>query len=75
MDDVEVWPENWPAFGLFWLARTQWRTGMGGPTGLDYTALAALFELHDVPRDERPQLLADIQVMEEAALVEMSKKF
>ena len=63
-----VWPENWPAFCLFFDMRTQWRTGMAGPTGLDYAVLFQLMDLHEIPKDERQQMLADVRVMESAAL-------
>ncbi len=51
--------------------RSQWRTSMAGPTGLDYgIALfsGGLMDLHDIPKDERQQVLADLRVMESAAL-------
>jgi len=72
---VEVWPENWPAFQLFAELGTQWRTGMNGPTGLDYLVMHR--ELDDLGligeefREERQQLKADIREMEQAALKAM----
>ena len=74
-DDVELWPENLPVFDLFRDMQTQWRVAMGGATGLDYPALMVLMDVHGVPPDERRQWLADIQVMEAAALAEMNKTF
>lgn len=70
-----MWPENWPAFELFADMRTQWRVGMAGPTGLDYLALFALMDFREVPRDERRQMLDDIQTMEAAALVQIAVKY
>lgn len=35
----EVWKCNWKTLQLFLAMETQWRAGMGGATGLDYTAL------------------------------------
>jgi hypothetical protein len=75
MDDVEVWPENWPSFALLRDCQTQWRVGMGGATGLDYPAVMALLEFRGFPAGDRQQLFDDLQVMELAALEEMSKKF
>lgn len=72
---MEVWPENWPAFQLFAELGTQWRTGMNGPTGLDYLVMHR--ELDDLGligeefREERQQLKADIREMEQAALKAM----
>lgn len=75
LPDVEVWPENWPAFELFADMRTQWRVGINGRTGLDYQTLFVLMDFHEVPRDERRQMLDDIQTMEAAALVQMAVKY
>lgn len=50
---------------------TQWRVGMAGATGLDYTALHSAMRLMDVPRKCWPETFEDIRVMEEAALAEM----
>jgi hypothetical protein len=75
IDDVEVWPENWPAFCLFVDMRTQWRVGFAGPTGLDYGVLFGLMDMHAVPASDRPQLLADLQVLEAAALKAMAVKY
>lgn len=55
--------------------RTQWRVGVAGATGLDYLALFALMDFHEVPRVERRQMLDDIQTMEAAALVQMAVKY
>lgn len=70
---VEVWPENQPAFMLFQALRTQWRTGMGGATGLDYTAVFALMRERRIPAKQRQELFDDIQAMEDAALEAMQE--
>jgi len=63
----EVWPENWRALELFLACRTQWRVGaMGAVLGLDYQGVAAVFRMKKV-RDQEA-MLADLQVMESAAL-------
>lgn len=36
---TEVWACHWDTVRLFAAMGTQWRTGMRGPTGLDYAAL------------------------------------
>lgn len=36
---VEIWACHWKTLRLFVAMGTQWRTGMSGPTGLDYAAL------------------------------------
>ena len=41
-DIVEVWPEHWDAVRFFLRLPTQWRYGLSGRTGLDYTAVLSL---------------------------------
>jgi hypothetical protein len=53
---------------------TQWRTGMGGPTGLDYGVLPEIWRRLKVPPDERDDVFADLRVLETAALNEMHRK-
>jgi hypothetical protein len=66
---VEVWPENWPAWILFDREmRTQWRIGMGGPTGLDYGVLLRFMDRMGLDTDDFEQMLADVRVLEDAAL-------
>lgn len=68
---VEIWPENYQAYLLFCTMDTQWRIGMSGPTGLDYAALPMALRMIAAPRAEWQQLMADIRVMESAALQAM----
>jgi hypothetical protein len=52
---------------------TQWRSGMGGATGLDYSALPEVWRRTKTPEAERDQVFADLRVMEMVALDEMRK--
>lgn len=70
-DDVEVWPENWPAWVLFCEVSTQWRTGMNGPTGLDYSVVFRLMDEEGLKGQDWRGMLQDIRVIESAALVQM----
>lgn len=70
--EVDIWPENWEIFLIFTELSTQWRTGMGGATGLDYNAVRWLFELHGV-KDQK-QALSDMRVMESAAINQMNQE-
>lgn len=65
---VEVWPDNAGALNVMIAMATQWRAGFSGPTGLDYAALPAVFELLRIPRDERADVFDGLRVMEDAAL-------
>ncbi|MTI92151.1 MAG: hypothetical protein FH750_12365 [Pseudomonas stutzeri] len=68
-----IWPENWQVFDIFLSMQTQWRTGMNGPTGLDYSALESLFRMNRVKRKQQRDHLEAIQIMERAALKAMAE--
>lgn len=70
---MEVWPENWPAWFLFCQVSTQWRVGMGGATGLDYGAIYPLLDRIAQDAAEWMDLFEDLQVLEGAALKQMSE--
>lgn len=66
--EIEVWTENKAVFDLFSLMGTQWRIGMGGPTGLDYGAVLAVMREMGVTGDAALVMLDDVRVMESQAL-------
>jgi hypothetical protein len=74
-EEFAVWPENWPAIRLFASVQTQWRVGFGGATGLDYPAVFATMDrmLRNETQERKDALFRDLQVVERAALDEMSK--
>jgi hypothetical protein len=73
-DWVEIWPENWDSVTLFRRMTTQWRMSMGGPTGLDYNVLFRLLDNERLSGDDWDLMLADVSVMEAAALEAMAQK-
>ena len=56
------------------MLQTQWRTGMSGPTGLDYNVLFTYMTLRNLSYEHHCELLNDIRVMESAALTEIHRK-
>ncbi|TNL05359.1 hypothetical protein CYD30_22625 [Kosakonia cowanii] len=66
---VYVWPDNWESFGIFQSMSTQWRSGVGGVTGLDYNVLPWLMKLHNI--EDEATTLNDIRIMEGAALAKI----
>ena len=72
-DIIEVWDMNWETFTLFHSLSTQWRVGMGGATGLDYTAVAATADMIGIEKKELQFMFPDIQVMENEALITMGE--
>ena len=54
---------------LWFRVQTQWRVGMGGPSGLDYQGVEACIRMSHLAGPRRvPALLAELQIMERAAL-------
>jgi hypothetical protein len=47
-EEVRVYPCNWVSVQLFDALGTQWRVGLSGQTGIDYSASGAVFELYAV---------------------------
>jgi hypothetical protein len=72
-EDVEVWPDNWPVFRLFNALSTQWRTGAGGATGLDYSVIREVASLIGINKRRILELFPDLQVMEAEALAVMAE--
>ena len=73
-DPVYILPDNWLSVTVFNSLSTQWRVGYSGPTGLDYAVLDGMFKLAGVKKKDRPQVFADIRIMESAALTVMHQK-
>lgn len=66
-EPTPVWPQNWPALGLFLRLQTQWVRGMDGqPTGLRYEAVEAAINLLGLP--DKAQVFDHLVEMEHAAL-------
>lgn len=71
--DFEVLEENWEAVGMFMRLQTQWVVGgMGAFIGLNYQSVEFIFRIEQV-KNQR-ELLADLQVMEQAALQVINTK-
>lgn len=73
-DPVEIWPDVFPVYLLFSSMSTQWRAGMGSPTGLDYNVLYHKMDRMNLPADDYERMETDIQIMEAAALEVMNRK-
>jgi hypothetical protein len=57
-----VWPQHWDTVALIIAMRTQWRTGMAGPTGLDYNVLPLVAKKHRISLTRKR--FAQLQVIE-----------
>ncbi|GLO38949.1 hypothetical protein PPUN15366_05930 [Pseudomonas putida] len=72
-EDVEVWPDLWPAFCLFEALGTQWRLGPGGPSGLDYAAIPGTAKMLGLKRLDLSEAFHDLRLMENEALAVMAE--
>jgi hypothetical protein len=70
---VEVWNEHWDVINLFTLYSTQWRTGMNGPTGLDFNVIHHALDRKGIEGEMFDQFVSDLRVIERAALVELHR--
>lgn len=73
-DAVEVWPENVPALQMFQRVGTRWVVGMGGITGIRWEAVYPLMDRLKLEPEAWDDLLADMEVMERAALEVLNRK-
>lgn len=64
LPDFWLWPEHVAALRLWLQLGTQWRTGMAGATGLDYTAVESVFRIQGIRGADRRERFADLQVLE-----------
>jgi len=63
-----LWPCNVPTWQHWQAVQTQWRSGTGGATGLDYAGVRAYLDEQDLPTPERRDIFAGIQAAEAGTL-------
>lgn len=66
LDDVEVVPDVWESYLVFSAMSTQWRVGMNGATGLDYSVIPNVLDLLNIK--SKATIFDDLRVMELKAL-------
>jgi hypothetical protein len=71
---IEVWGDTHRAVLLFAEFVTQWRVGMGGRTGLDYTPLYMRLDRLAQDDSDWEQLYADVRLMEMTVLDELASR-
>jgi hypothetical protein len=72
--DVDVWPEHWEVLQLFSRLSTQWRTGVSGPTGLDYPVFFHELTRAGIQGEAFDDALADLRIIEIEALQQLHKE-
>lgn len=64
-DETEVYPDHWRPLQVVQSMGTQWVIGpTGRVVGLRYEALPIVFQMLQVPRGDRPEVFAVVQVLE-----------
>lgn len=71
---VGVFHDNVEAVNLFISLSTQWRVGLGGPYGLDYTALYHKLDRMRLTDARYRELEEEILALEEGALKQMQEE-
>lgn len=78
--DAYLWPCNVATWDAWCAVQTQWRHGMGGPTGLDYAAVLAYLHAHlGAPHEgaggsSMHEVFAGIRAAERATLTAWAEK-
>lgn len=67
-EEFWLWPDNVPAFDLWLRLQTQWRVGLNGRTGLDYSGVESCMRLLRVSRQEWSEMFRGVQAMEREVL-------
>ena len=62
--------DNWEYLEMFLRCQTQWRVGMSGIIGLDYTSVIEMIKLYN---KDSIAMLENIQIIEAAALQALNK--
>jgi len=57
---------------MFMRCQTQWRVGLSGIVGLDYTSVIEMIKLYNI--ENNIVMLENLQIMEAAVLKEMNKE-
>ena len=70
-DNFYVYSRNWETVQMFLRCQTQWRVGVSGIIGLDYTSVIEMIKLYLV--EDTVAMLENLQIMEAAALQALNK--
>lgn len=68
-ETVDIWIDNFDSFLLFDAMSTQWRVGMAGCVGLDYTALPMVERRLEIKSTK--EHFDDLRIMEQEAMTTM----
>jgi hypothetical protein len=63
-DAVTYWPEHAAPVRVFMSMQTQWRVSFSGLVGLDYNALASVYQGLQIEDESIPEVFSQLQVIE-----------
>lgn len=69
-----MFEDNWDAFLVFDSMATQWRIGVGGPTGLDYNVIPMILQSLELEEVAIKEIFPSLRVMESEALTVMAEE-
>lgn len=69
---MDIADANWPAVTVFLHSTTQWRVGMAGATGLDYTAVEAVMRMLGI--DGSADALSRVTIVEQEVLKQWQRQ-
>lgn len=67
-EEFHLMAENVPVLGLWGAVQTQWRSGMAGPIGLDYSGVRASPAFRRIEEAEQEDVFEGVCIMERAWL-------
>ena len=67
-----VLEQNWQTVEMFLRCQTQWRVGMSGIIGLDYTSVLKMIKLYNI--EDHTAMLESLQIMEASVLSALNKE-
>lgn len=72
--DLVLWPESRDAVAIFADLMTQWRDGLNGKTGIDYSAIPVVMRMHDIAPGRHKPVFDQLRTMEIEALKIMNER-
>lgn len=73
-DDFVVFYDAWRAVKLFFKVQTQWLYSMDGISGLNYSAVIDVIELHEKNEKKRIELFDEVSAFERGFLKAVQEK-
>lgn len=73
-EKLVVYPGHEQAYRLFHAIGTQWRSGMDGPYGLDYSVAYRWLDNEGIKPSKQNQIITELALIEQGALQAMQER-